>query len=271
MKRTRVLLTVTALSALLLSSCATGVNDVDNGRIIEARHIEGEMMVTKAYDYSGFTEIRIDAAFKVEIVRADAFSIMVDAEDFRYVKVELSGNTLKIGRQGIDWFAPFHQQPDAKITLPVLTGIEINGASHGTITGFQSDNDLAIELTGASKLDAAGIAAGNLRVEVSGASALTGAIKAAGNARITATGASRVDLTGSASEVNAKVSGASRAELSNFVTHDVTLDFSGASNGAVNLNGTLNAHVSGASNLVWTGNPTMGDIATSGASSLRRR
>ena len=51
---------------------------------------------------------------------------------------------------------------------------------------------------------------------------------------------------------------------------DKGIGLSGASDGTVNLTGTLDADVSGASKLRYYGNPTMGDIETSGASSIKK-
>jgi len=59
--------------------------------------------------------------------------------------------------------------------------------------------------------------------------------------------------------------------LGKFPTQNADVEISGASNGTINLNGKLNADVSGASNLYWSGTPIMGDIQTSGASNLRRK
>ncbi|MDD5191263.1 MAG: DUF2807 domain-containing protein, partial [Dehalococcoidales bacterium] len=178
---------------------------------------------------------------------------------------------LQIGRQGIEWFAPFHQQPVARITMPDLVAVTLSGATKGAVKNFQSSGSLAIKVTGASTVEIIDTAADTLNVEVTGASTLKGDLKITGNARFEVTGASKVELTGSAANVASSVSGASKCDLIDFTVHNADMDISGASNGRVNLNGRFDANVSGASNLTWTGNPTMGDIRTSGASNLRRK
>jgi ribosomal protein L31 len=52
---------------------------------------------------------------------------------------------------------------------------------------------------------------------------------------------------------------------------DAHAEISGASNATVNASGTLSAEVSGASHLYYTGSPTLGDIETSGASSVNKK
>ncbi|MFC1965289.1 GIN domain-containing protein, partial [Chloroflexota bacterium] len=73
---------------------------------------------------------------------------------------------------------------------------------------------------------------------------------------------------GSANNIIANVSGASRFNLGGFIVNNANVTFSGASKGTVNLNGRLDANLSGASKLSYVGEPTMGTIKTSGGSSL---
>ena len=56
-----------------------------------------------------------------------------------------------------------------------------------------------------------------------------------------------------------------------FPVNDADVEFSGASSGTINLSGRLDADISGASRLYYIGEPTMGNINTSGASSLSKR
>jgi hypothetical protein len=111
----------------------------------------------------------------------------------------------------------------------------------------------------------------SIDLEVSGASNVSGNIVAGGNAEFDISGASTVDLSGSAEDLKADVSGASHLELDDFPVHNANVKLSGASNGTVNMNGTLDANLSGASNLYYIGEPTMGDIDTSGASNISKK
>jgi hypothetical protein len=66
----------------------------------------------------------------------------------------------------------------------------------------------------------------------------------------------------------ADVSGASSLKLDDFTVGNANVDFSGASSGTINLDGRLDADLSGASRLWYIGEPTMGTIDTSGASTI---
>jgi hypothetical protein len=228
-------------------------------------------MATKDFDLKDFTKIEVGGAFEVEITRSDSFNVTVTADDFPHIRVEKVNDTLVIRRQGIEWFAPFHTRPMAKVTLPALTDLNISGASRGKVENFQSNDNLTVILSGASHIEALNISAWRLEAKVTGASSLTGNIKATNDARLEATGASSIELKGMSASLVMKVNGAARAELSEFPVQNADLEISGASNAFINLNGRLDANVSGASNLFWAGSPIMGDIQTSGASNLRRK
>lgn len=230
---------------------------------------EGNM--TKEFNLDGFTKVDVGGAFDVEVAQADSFSVNVAADDFAHIRVEKVNDTLVIKRQGIEWFAPFHSQPKARISMPVLTDFTMTGASKGKIQNFNSANSLSVTVTGASHLEAVNISSGSLTTEVTGAATLTGDIKVNGDAKFEVTGASKLNLNGAANNITMKVTGASKIEFDKFPTQNADVEISGASNGSINLNGKLNANVTGASNLYWAGTPIMGEMQVSGASNMRRK
>jgi hypothetical protein len=228
-------------------------------------------MQTKDFELKDFTRIEMDGVFEAEITRSDSFRVSITADDFPHIRVEKRDHTLVIRRQGIDWFASFHGRPRATVTLPALTELDISGASRGKFENFQSGDGLTVNLSGASHAEALNISAARIDAKVTGASSLTGKIQATKDAKFEASGASRIELSGMGANVVMKVNGASKAELSEFPMQNANLEISGASNASVNLNGRLDANVSGASKLFWSGSPIMGNIQTSGASNLRRK
>ena len=80
-----------------------------------------------------------------------------------------------------------------------------------------------------------------------------------------------MNVTGSGQDLISEVSGASDLKLDNFTVGNVDIEVSGASDAVVNMDGTLNATVSGASSLYYIGSPVMGDIDISGASSVQQK
>jgi len=162
--------------------------------------------------------------------------------------VTKEGDTLKIGLKTIPSLGPVTLK--ATITMPQLLGLDISGATRGTVSDFSSAEDVDIKVSGASKV--------------------TGDITA-GNAEFDISGASTVQLEGSANDMVADVEGASRFNLGGFAVNNANVSLSGASTGTVNLNGKLDADLSGASKLEYIGEPTMGTINTSGASTISQK
>ncbi|MFC1927547.1 head GIN domain-containing protein [Chloroflexota bacterium] len=209
---------------------------------------------TEAYAFSDFTEVEIGSAFEFEIQQSSSYNISITADDnvMEYVQVSKDGQTLKIGlRTGLGIFlGPVSATLRASLTMPQLHGLTTSGATRGTVSGFSSTEDLSIGVSGASRV--------------------TGDITA-GNVQFGISGASTVQLEGSANDIDANVSGASRLNLDDFTVNNADVNFSGASSGTVNLDGRLDANLSGASTLWYIGEPTMGDINTSGASTISKK
>ncbi len=84
-------------------------------------------------------------------------------------------------------------------------------------------------------------------------------------------GGSHVDAVGSAGDLTVDASGGSTLDLEAFPVHDADIVFSGGSSGTISLDGTLNADASGGSRLWYVGSPDLGDIDTSGASSISKK
>ena len=225
---------------------------------------------TRQFNFSDITKLDISSAFEFEIVQSGSYSISITADDnlFEHIQVSKEGETLKIGLKTLTSLGPVTMK--AVITMPQLRGMDISGASKGSVSSFSSTENLDIEASGASSLELVEISAGDVEFEVSGASKATGDITAS-DVDFDVSGASTVQLEGSASDIVADVSGASRMKLAGFTVNNADVSLSGASNGTVNLSGKLDANLSGASKLEYIGEPTMGAINTSGASTLSRK
>jgi len=205
---------------------------------------------TEEYAFTDFTEVEIGSAFEFEIKQSSAYSINVTADDnvIDFVQVSKDGQTLKIRLRRVSFLGPVTLR--ASVTMPQLHGLTASGASRGTVSDFSSTEDLDITVSGAS------IVTGNIT---------------AGNVEFGISGASTIQLEGSANDIDANVSGASHFNLEAFTVNNADVNFSGASSGTVNLNGKLDANLSGASTLWYIGEPTSTDINTSGASTVIKK
>lgn len=224
---------------------------------------------TRTYDYTDFTEIEIGNAFSLEVIPSDEYSITITAGENILNKLDVTktGKRLEIDLDG--WFFNLRGDMKATVTMPALEGLYLSGATRTVANGFSSDSDFRAEVSGASTLNM-DLEAGKCDIEISGASRVKGNLTAA-DTDFDVSGASTLDLTGSGSDTSIVASGASRIELQNFTVEDADIDLSGASSGTVNASGKLDANLSGASTLNYTGGPDLGTINTTGGSTFREK
>ena len=231
------------IAVVLVMGALLGCDINDNDSINGSGDIE-----TVEMDYTDFTEVSISNAIRATVTRDDSFSAVISVDDNieEYLNTRMVDDRLEIYLDRGHHYRNITVEAD--ITLPLLEGLSLSGASRAEVSGFMSDHDLDIKLSGASRL--------------------SGTIVAV-DADFDISGASRLELDGVGENLKVKASGASDVDLRDFVSEDVDISLSGASKGTINLNGTLDANLSGASELRYYGSPTMGDIDTSGASKIK--
>jgi len=265
----KAIMPVTLVAALTVAVLLSGCEEIDLGGV------GTEEVITEEKDFTDFTYVDVGGAFEVEIIQSGTFSttISADASLFDYISVSKKGDTLRISLKPRHIFTDFTLQAKtlkAEITMPALYGLYLSGASKGTVSGFKSSEDLELEISGASSLDIVDFEAGDVEFEVSGASKVSGNMIAS-DAEFEVSGASKVELKGSANNITLDTSGASNADLADFPLNNADVEVSGASEATLNLKGRLDCVLSGASRLYFQGNPTMGDISISGASTIKHK
>jgi len=225
---------------------------------------------TKPFDNTGFDKVEIDNAFQADIAYANTFSvdITMDSNLFDYLDIRQLGSTLHIGLQKNHSY--FDTTQKATITMPDLRGSNVSGASKTHISNFNSVNDLNIDVSGAGRLECTNIKAGDTVIGVSGAGQTTGALSMA-SGKFDISGASTLQLDGTATNITAEFSGASTGRLDNLTVAKANITLSGASNATINVSNNIDASVSGASRLYYIGNPTLGNISVTGASTFTKK
>jgi hypothetical protein len=254
--------TVVALgivASIILAGCA------GSGQVVGSRDQE-----TREFDFRDFTRVEVAAIYKVVITRGDTFGVSVTANKnlFDHMEIAQSGDTLILRMKP---FLSFRNVVAiANITVPELTGFKLGGASAGEVRDFQSLKAPEFTVSGASRLTLSNVKATDVRMDISGASR--------GNGELTAqevvfriSGASTLEITGSADTAKLEASGASSLRMANFRARDADVNLSGASNGDLEVSGRIDIQLSGASRLTFGGNPTVGKIDVSGASTINRR
>ncbi len=209
-------------------------------------------IVTEDYDISGFDRVDVSYGYRVEIRQGEAFDVVlrVDENAHKYIDVAKRGGILHIGMKPGRTYAFFNVTLEATITMPTLTGVALSGDANAAIHGFQSGNAFAADVSGDGDLS------GDL---------------VCGQAVLTVSGGSKATLSGSASDLTAEVSGASKAELSAFAVENANIEASGDSEIIVNVSGLLNVEASGDSRVDYLGNPTLGTIDATGGARVNRR
>jgi hypothetical protein len=226
-------------------------------------------VATREMDFSDFTNVEVGSCFRVEIKQADSHGVTITGDEdlFDYVNVAKSGNTLKLSIKPLTFFTRPNLQ--ASITMPRLNKLRLGGAATCTVSDFSSNDAFNLNLSGSSVLYI-DIKAGKSKVEISGAGRLKGKMELA-DAEFILSGASRAELSGAANNVVLSAWGASRLDLTDFILNDTSINLKGASEAAVTVNGKLDMDLSSGSRLCYSGNPTMGKINVSGASTLSQR
>jgi hypothetical protein len=225
---------------------------------------------TREFDFTSFNKVEVGGLFTAEVMRSDSYGVSVTIDDnlMKYLDVTLSGDTLHIGFKPHNSIGyPFHAT--ANITMPALQAFHISGLSKGTVKGFNNDN-IRIDVSGASTLNIAEIKTKNAILDISGVSKLTGSIETI-NADFEVSGASSINIEGSAQDAVLEVSGASSFHAAKFNIQNASVEVSGASNADVQVYKKLDVDISGASRLSYGDGPTLGSVKVTGASTLSRK
>jgi hypothetical protein len=211
--------------------------------------VGSENLVTQEKFFKDFSVVEVGSGFDVEIHQSSAYSIKITADDnvIDYVEVFKTSDGLTIRlRLGYSYQSVTLR---GKITMPELHELELSGGTHGTVGGFSSSHEFVAELSGGSHLSGDYTTSGDAQFTLSGGSHLS-------------------DLDGAANDLRISASSGSHLDLSDFPVHDASVSLSGGSHGTINLDGRLDADLSGGSHLFYMGDPTMGDIDTSGGSTV---
>jgi len=227
------------LAVILLAGCGT-------------RTITGSgNVVAQEEAITGFDRVGVSHGFDANISQGDSFGVVIRVDDnlVEYLQVVKQGNTLKID------FVPntpniLRATLQAEVTMPDLAGLDMSGGTDVTITGFESTQVFTVDASGGSHLQG-DVVAGDVTFDISGSS--------------------EVVLTGSAQNAMIEASGSSDLDLADFPVLDAAVDLSGSSEATVNLSGRLDVDASGSSNLYYLGDPTLGDMDTSGSSSIEQK
>jgi len=208
-------------------------------------------LVTNEEFFSDFSSVDAASGFKLEISQSNSYSILIEADDnaLEYIDVRKSGDTLVIG---VELGYNFKLVTlNAEITMPELHSLELSGGAKVILEGFNATNQFSVNLSGGSTLRGEFATSKDVNLDLSGGSVLT-------------------ELVGEANDLIIDASSGSVLDLSNFAVHDASVELSGGSISTINLDGRLDADLSGGSQLWYIGDPILGNIETSSGSNIHK-
>ncbi|MHB8104007.1 MAG: head GIN domain-containing protein [Dehalococcoidales bacterium] len=226
-------------------------------------------IITEQYYFTDFTGIDVGDIFELQVIPSDNYSVAIttNTDIFQHIHVSKNGSTLKVDMD--TWLFTWYTAPKVTITMPVIEKLVLSGASKASVLGFKSTHDFDLSLSGASQLDA-NMEMGRLVADISGAGRVTGYFNAS-STNIELSGASSIRATGSGGNARLHGSGASDFDLENYSVNDADIELSGTSHASILTGGRLDVGLSGASSLEYTGSPILGNINTSGTSSMHQK
>lgn len=208
-------------------------------------------VVTNPMEISGFTKIDVGDSFQVTVTQSEDYSVIIKADDnlVEHLDVRLDGDTLVI--KMASGKSARNATLEAEVSLPDLKGVKFSEVSQGNLLGIKSQGDFTVRVSGASLLQ------GDLQIR---------------QMEVVVSGASRIDLDGSGATVDLHGSGASTIDLEDFLVGSAQVVLSGASTALLSVKDDIGpATLSGASRLIYSGDPAFRDFKTSGASSISAR
>jgi hypothetical protein len=266
-----------ALAAVLLltPSCAA----VAQQRVSSKTYYAGERI----------TGVDASSAFDVVLVKSNKTRAVVEVNDMLrdYVKISRSSDgVVRIGMENMSRSVnrEWNRMQNSKdrvmrltLFLPSVNTIRLSGATDISTDDAFSGENVDIQLSGASEIEALTISSSRVKLQCSGASEATLELPSTRDLVVVASGASEVYLSArgvdysklgvsGASNVTIKgtgekgdwsVSGASNLKGEEFATRNLSVIASGASSARVNASGTLKAETSGASSIRYAGKPEL--------------
>ena len=194
-----------------------------------------------------FDRIEMGSGFRIEVEQSVSFAVEAhgDQRNLDDLEIFVHANTLvaRFRNNGNR-----NHSTSIEIKMPALSGVNFSGGTYTRIKGFESDQQLDINLSGSSLCE---MEIGYRKMDV------------------ILSGASKLNLNGLGDEIKAELSGASELMAFEYPVRAANVNISGASHGRVTVSDDLDAIASGASRLLYRGSPSV-KSNVSGASAVER-
>jgi hypothetical protein len=188
-------------------------------------------LATKQENFTGFTKVSLSSGFRYAITQSGSYSIKVTTDDNVLNYVQVTQMGNILSVGLVSGHGFQTTTLKVEITMPDITGLDLSAGTGGTVAGFSLSHDFSIASSAGSS----------------------------------------AAISGSASGLYLDASAGSHLDLSGFHVTSAHVDMSGGSWATINIDGRLDANLSGGSQLYYIGSPTMGSINSSGASIISKK
>lgn len=218
-----------------------------------------------------YTRVQVGSGLKVTLTERDPGTVAITADDnlIPYITTTVEDGSLIVKVKDDGQLAP---STDVNVEVPSrpLHWVSASGAATVLSAGGLECEIVAIDTSGAAKVELDKALGKSLWVHASGASKVSVRKVAAGEGHIDASGASEISFgEGKLDALDLKASGASKIALGGVVTKTATLDVSGASDAKLQASEKVSGTASGASQVSVKGNPGSRDVGVSGGSDVQ--
>ncbi|MBQ6310819.1 MAG: DUF2807 domain-containing protein [Bacteroidales bacterium] len=266
----------------------------------KASDSQSENLTSKSYRFNELKGIDAGSVFDITVIADNSGLVTVSApaKTLEHIIVREKNGILDLRIEngysfgGNRWPSSSRRlKGPVKVTvgLSALKYIDLSGAAKLTTKDNFKEKQCLIDISGASKVHLAKLSAEKLSIDASGAAEL---VTSGGSNSIVidASGATKLFLTMSTSKLNADLSGASNVNIKGvsdvtvldcsgasifegegFITKTATVDLSGASKTVIGVNKAISGEVSGASKLIYIGDPDKVILERSHGASVSRK
>lgn len=203
--------------------------------------------VTENRSVGTFTKVEFGGNIRLKVKQDSVSSMRITADDNiqREIKTRVKGGVLQIKMDGNFCNTGLIE---IELSSKEWKGIEASGACQIYTENQLHTNDFMLDLSGASKV-VMDIVASRMRTSSSGSA--------------------KVKLTGQAGAHDVDLSDAAEIQAFDFVVGNYNIETSGSSDCAINVLNSLNVQSSGASKILYKGNPKTIHHDESGAATLK--
>ncbi len=201
-----------------------------------------------------FSSISVKGFASVMVHRGPRrLSVSSDSNILPFVTTAVVGGELRIELEPLTWILRSTELV-FEVSVPELSGLRLSGSSEAVLDSFSGDSFRAV-LSGSSGLTAV-LEYGTVALKASGSSSLNLGL-VAGKLALRCSGSSASALRGSAARADAAISGSARIEARGFEAEDARIVASGSSRTEIAVRRSLEAGLSGSSDLRCLGDPAV--------------